>query len=215
MRGFKIQKIRGYTLIETLIACILLFVIFYIIFTFSSAYKTNYNILESRASARQAVRQVLNEISSDILNCSYVFADRVVTAQGVTYTLPAINQSSANLLIAIPETPNRGSITYTIIGYYLVKNTANTLIPNTFNLMRYEAKGITPPQADTPSTIQFTSITNGTNRLIARNLTNSFSFIVNDNGKSITVTPCATWKEIANQPPVELKFTSTFNIRNE
>lgn len=207
---------RGFTLLEVLIASSIMMVAVGITYAVWQTVTTSFNILQSHVTARQEVRKVSNTIIGDIRNACYLYADRNVTIQGVNYDVGAIDVAKHDLLLAAPENPNVGNVTYTVVGYHLEQDNTDPANPTAHNLVRTEWNNITPVTPDTPAVINLSALTGGQKKIVARYIDSArFSFTIRKSGNSIDIRPLATKREYSNQHPVDVQVFMSVNIKNK
>jgi hypothetical protein len=214
-RDDSMKRHKGATLIELMVAMALFFTTITIVYAAWQSAFSNFYILSSHTDARREVRQSINPIIDDVRNACYAYAGNTYTMGGITYTLPHIGTAGNSLILSIPENDNTGSVTYTVVGYYLLSD-PDPLNPNAYKLMRFLKTGVTPATADDPTTINLNAISTGETRVIARYIDASqFKITVGDNGNDVTIAPLSRIQEKSGQKPVEIKVVVVVNLRNK
>lgn len=207
---------KGMTIIELIIASSILLVALTITFMVWHTTTRSFNVLQSHVTARQEVRKASDAIRADVRNAGYLFANRQVTVQGVNYDVGNIDVAKPDIILAIPENPNVGAVTYTIVGYHIEQNTTDPVNTNAFDLVRTEWTGVNPPTPDTPASIDLTTLTGGSRKTVARYIDpNRFSFTIRQSGNSVDIRPLARHQVIPNQQPVDVEVFMTINIKNK
>jgi type II secretory pathway pseudopilin PulG len=167
----KSVHIKGYTLIEVIVSAgVFLLALSVANFSFLSA-KKSFHHQNASISLRQSARVSLNNMSTYLRYGQYIYTNRTVTIQGATFVIPPTGTTGGNAIVfAAPENGRVGNMRYTIRGYYLrdrvPKDPAN---PTARQIMMYEKTDVDPPGStnDDPSTINLSSLSGGTFRLLA------------------------------------------------
>jgi hypothetical protein len=209
------NHLRGATLVEILVASIILMIVMTIAYTNWWLLSRHFYFLSAHIEARQEIRRVTNFIAGDVKNSSYLFANRDVTVESINFNLPNVGEKGNAIIMAIPENPEPGSMTYTIVAYYLSSSSSDSANPHTRDLIRYENRGITPLKADIPSTIDLENLKSGAVRNVAKYIDpQGFSVVIGNNGRSSELVIQTSKNVERNTKPIKTNVIFCVNIRN-
>ncbi|MCE1246523.1 MAG: hypothetical protein LWY06_07765 [Firmicutes bacterium] len=208
--------IKGYTLIEFMVSSFVFLGVLTLTYFGWSATSKNFDNLESNVYTRQYAKLLSDHLQRDVASANYVYAGRTVTLKGHTYNLPATGTTGSELLIAIPENGNTGSITYTIVGYYPVRNSKDPVNPNSYKLIRQEVKNVTPATADSPPTVNFAAIPSASvSERIAADFIDISQFTIGENSGSIKAYIATAKKEKSSSMTDKTTLNLTVMMRNK
>ncbi|MEW6279001.1 MAG: hypothetical protein AB1758_10285 [Candidatus Eremiobacterota bacterium] len=157
------RRDRGHTLIEILVACSFFLLVLGVITSSSSLIRQAYVTQQARIDARQSVRNMVARISGDLRRAEHLYLGFQGNVQGHAYDVPAAGQTGADLLLAIPENADTGSVTYTVVGLYTEpRQPVDPRNPSALQVVVYECPGVTPPVPDVPGSIVLTALGGGT-----------------------------------------------------
>ncbi len=208
---------NGHTLIEIVVAMTIFLCVLSVVYSGFLMVRRNFHHQSANVEIRQRARVSIDNISQYLRMGAYVFDNRTVTIQGVNYTVPAAGATGYSIVFAIPENGTAGAITYTIIGYYLrtrpVPDLAN---PNARQLMMYQKTNVTPPIADTPSSISLSGLTGGSFRMIGDYYVRpeGLSFSLSNPTKTIKIHLEVEKRDLSNMPLVEEELDTQVTLRN-
>lgn len=208
---------KGHTLIEIIVAMTIFLCVLSVVYSGFYMVRRNFHHQSANVEIRQRARVSIDNISQYLRMGAYVYDNRTVTIQGVTYTVPASGSTGYSILFAVPESGTSGAITYTIIGYYLrtrpVPDPAN---PNARQLMMYQKTNVTPPIADTPSSIVLSGLTNGSFRMLGDYYVRSegLNFTLSNPTKTIKIHLEVEKRDLSNMPLVEEELFTQVTLRN-
>jgi type II secretory pathway pseudopilin PulG len=207
----------GHTIIEIIVAMAIFLSVLTVVYAGFFMVRRNFHHQSANVEIRQRARVSIDNISQYLRMGAYVFENRTVTIQGVTYTVPAAGATGHSLVFAIPENGSAGAITYTVMGYYLktrpVPDPAN---PNARQLMMYQKTNVTPPIADTPSSIDLAGLTGGSFRMIGDYYVRpeGLSFTLSSPTNTISIHLEVEKRDLSNMPLVEEELYTQVTLRN-
>ena len=208
---------RGHTLIEIIVAATIFLGATSIAYMGFSMVSRNFHHQSADVEIRQKARISIDNISQYLRMGQYIYTGQTVTIEGITYTIPAAGNVGYSLVFAYPENGSSGSITYTIIGYYLKDKTiADQANPNAKQLMMYKKTGVTPPTADLPSSIILSNLTGGSFRMIGDYYVRAegLSFTLGSPAKTVGIHLSVEKRDLSNMPLVEEELYTQVTLRN-
>jgi len=208
--------IKGFTMIEFLVSSFVFLIILTLTYFGWSAVSKNFDNLESNVATRQNAKNLADHLQRDVLSANYIYAGRSVTLKGHTYNLPTSGTAGSELLMAIPESGTTGAITYTIVGYYPVRNSKDPVNPNSYKLIRQEVKNVKPETTDSPPTVDFSKIAaSSVHERTAADFIDISQFIIGENSGSIKAYIATAKKEKSSSMTDKTAFNLTITMRNK
>jgi len=216
---------KGLTLIEMTVTYFSLLLMLSMAFAFWGNMKIGSSIQQSQIDTRQNMRNAINFLQRDVRKAGYVIPNVNVTISGQVFNTPSAGETAQSILFAIPENNNSGSITYTVMGYFLEKNSktidGNEIIldevnPEAYNLKRIEIKGVIPETPDRPETINLSSLQGGSFRTAAQYIDKDlFFFYLSDDGDYVNVNAAFKKRQQPNSRYESNSQLATISLRNK
>ena len=209
---------RAFTLTEMLTVMVILIMISIILHSVFRQVYSYYDILTSHPDVNRQTRAVAAIMGKDIRNASYVFSGQSATIEDMCFSVPPVDgPGGSEILLALPDfNRETGEIpSYTVVGYYLQKDTSDPTSKNRYKLMRYSASGIVPAAAHDPDTIDLSTVRGGITRVCARFLLQSdYLLSIENSGKSVNLVMTVEKQRINCSAPARSQLRFAMNLRN-
>jgi hypothetical protein len=216
-RSYSRRTSTGHTILEIIVAMTLFLCVLTVAYSGFYMVRRNFHHQSADVEIRQRARVSIDNISQYLRMGAFVYDNRTVTVEGITYTVPAAGSTGYSLIFAIPENGTAGSITYTIVGYYLrIRPVPDQANPNARQLMMYQKNNVTPPIADTPSSINLSSLNGGSTRMIGDYYVRpqGLSFSLSSPPKTVQIQLAVEKRDLTNMPLVEEELYTQVTLRN-
>jgi hypothetical protein len=208
---------QGHTLIEILVAATIFLGAMSVAYLGFSTVNRSYHHQSADVDIRQLARTSIDSVSQYLRMGCYIFDNRTVTMDGVTYTVPAAGSTGNYLIFAYPESGLAGSIKYTVVGYYLQNITPPDIAnPTAMRLIMWQKNTITPPIADQPSSINLSSLTGGARRMLGAYYVrpSGLEFTLSNPAKTVRIHLEVEKRDLTNMPLLEEDLYTQVTLRN-